>query len=72
MAATLASDPADAERAAHVLFAQPQEGVSPGQAAVFYRGDEVLGGGWIRRALTLDEAARERRTAAAAGGEPCA
>ncbi len=26
---------------------QPQYGVSPGQAAVFYRGDRVLGGGWI-------------------------
>lgn len=27
----------------------PQSGVSPGQACVFYRGDRVLGGGWIRR-----------------------
>ncbi|MDZ5649029.1 tRNA 2-thiouridine(34) synthase MnmA [Nitrospirillum sp. BR 11828] len=26
---------------------QPQFGVAPGQAAVFYQGDRVLGGGWI-------------------------
>jgi tRNA-specific 2-thiouridylase len=32
-----------------VNFAAPQYGVSPGQAAVFYRGDRVLGGGWIAR-----------------------
>ena len=25
--------------------------VSPGQAAVFYRGEQVLGGGWIERAI---------------------
>jgi tRNA-specific 2-thiouridylase len=25
----------------------PVEGGAPGQAAVFFRGDEVLGGGWI-------------------------
>ncbi len=30
-----------------VDFAEPQLGVAPGQAAVFYRGDEVLGGGRI-------------------------
>ena len=30
-----------------VTFDTPQHGVTPGQAIVFYRGDEVLGGGWI-------------------------
>jgi tRNA-uridine 2-sulfurtransferase len=33
---------------ADVLFEEPQEGVTPGQAAVFYRDDLVVGGGWIR------------------------
>lgn len=34
---------------ARVLFDQPQAGVAPGQACVFYDGDRLLGGGWIRR-----------------------
>jgi tRNA-specific 2-thiouridylase len=30
-----------------VEFDEPQSAVAPGQAVVFYDGDEVLGGGWI-------------------------
>jgi len=32
-----------------VTLAAPEFGVAPGQACVFYDGDRVLGGGWIRR-----------------------
>lgn len=33
---------------ARITFDSPQRAVTPGQAAVFYNGDTVLGGGWIR------------------------
>ena len=34
---------------ARVRFDEAQRAVTPGQAAVFYRGEEVVGGGWIVR-----------------------
>jgi tRNA-uridine 2-sulfurtransferase len=45
--ATSSADP----RACEVAPDAPAHGVAPGQAAVFYDGDRVLGGGWI----TADE-----------------
>jgi tRNA-uridine 2-sulfurtransferase len=38
-------------RTAEVRFVSPGPAVTPGQACVFYRGDEVVGGGFIERAL---------------------
>jgi tRNA-specific 2-thiouridylase len=33
---------------ARVDFREPQRAITPGQAAVLYDGEKVLGGGWIR------------------------
>ncbi len=46
--------------APHVRFLEPARAVAPGQAAVVYQGDRVLGGGWITRAEAWldDEEAR--------------
>jgi tRNA-uridine 2-sulfurtransferase len=42
--ATLRTDGDDRVRA---VFDEPQRAITPGQSAVFYDGDEVVGGGWI-------------------------
>ncbi len=47
----------EADGRASLRFDEPQFGVAPGQAAVFYRGSRVLGGGWIARAAALERAA---------------
>lgn len=44
-----------------VAFDEPQTGVTPGQAAVFYQEDLVIGGGWISSSGTRD-AGRETRS----------
>jgi tRNA-specific 2-thiouridylase len=38
-----------AEARARIRFDEPQRAITPGQATVFYRGDEVVGGGWIEK-----------------------
>jgi tRNA-specific 2-thiouridylase len=35
-------------RRARIRFVEAQKGITPGQAAVFYAGDKVIGGGWIQ------------------------
>ncbi len=37
-----------------VRFATPEFGVAPGQAAVFYEGSRVLGGGWIAETRAVE------------------
>ena len=45
----------DSDGNIRVVFKELQHGVSPGQAVVCYREDEVLGGGWIDRTYSDSE-----------------
>ncbi len=38
-------------------FAAPEYGVSPGQAAVIYAGDRMIGGGWIEETYAVEAVA---------------
>jgi tRNA-specific 2-thiouridylase len=52
-----------------VCFTQPQKAVTPGQAIVFYKGNEVLGGGIIESSqLTALDSERERYATATEPG----
>ena len=49
-AAAATITPLENERA-RIVFDEPQRAITPGQASVFYRGDEVIGGGWIVKSV---------------------
>ncbi len=39
-----------------VTFETPEYGVAPGQAAVLYAGERVMGGGWIAETVPAEDA----------------
>jgi tRNA-specific 2-thiouridylase len=66
-----AVDPGEAG-CVHVRFSEPQLAVTPGQAAVFYQGERILGGGWIASRRPVEdrlESVLDRCGAGTAAGE---
>ena len=45
-----------------VRFAESFSSVTPGQAAVFYQEDRVLGGGWIEKAISKEAVSNQPGT----------
>jgi tRNA-uridine 2-sulfurtransferase len=48
------------DKRVEVIFDEPQRAITPGQATVFYRGDEVVGGGWIVKRQGQEAGSRSR------------
>ncbi len=55
---------------ARIRLHEPQRAVTPGQAAVIYNGDIVLGGGWICRSEALDRFEPAKQTESRADRHP--
>jgi tRNA-specific 2-thiouridylase len=53
--------PLDGGRA-RVQFHSPQSAVAPGQAAVFYHDDLLVGGGWISRSIPTGDVLLPKKT----------
>jgi tRNA-uridine 2-sulfurtransferase len=49
--ATITPLEGDRDERVRVVFDEAQRAITPGQATVFYRGDEVVGGGWIVKSM---------------------
>ncbi len=45
-----------------VKFHSKVNAIAPGQSAVFYEGDDVVGGGWIKSAFDIEKATEQKQT----------
>ena len=55
-----------------VLFHEGVSAIAPGQAAVFYEGDDVIGGGWIMKSFRQSDAWQEDKASAGASQQTTA